>query len=271
MAETTKKIETKTVAPKGDAVKASANDGGSGQKRNDRRGGGRNDRRRSKRRRPEREPREFEQRILDLARVTRVTTGGKRMRFRCALVIGDQKGRVGFGVAKGTDVQMAIQKAFHQAKRNVMTLDLVNGTFPHRQSGKFGAADVLIMPAPKGTGLKSGGAIRMILDLAGVSDAVTKILGSKNKVNVAKATFAALNAMMVPEGIETDGAKLLKERKSKRANAGKKVVKSGDKKVAKKAPVKQPDSKKTPVKKVEEKKAPVKKSPEKETVKKEEK
>ena len=209
------------------------------------RGGDRRGRGRGPRRRQEREPREFEQRILDLARVTRVTTGGKRMRFRVALVIGDQKGRVGFGVAKGTDVQLAIQKAFHQAKRNLITLNLVNGSFPHRNLGKFGAADVLLMPAPSGTGLKSGGAVRMILELAGVSDAVSKILGSKNKINVAKATFDALQTMVVPEGTQTDAQKATSERKTRRATAAKKVVKSGaagsgsaGKPIAKKAPAK---------------------------------
>ena len=186
---------------------------------NDRRGGGRRPRRR------EREPREFEQRILDLARVTRVTKGGKRMRFRVALVIGDQKGRVGFGVAKGPDVQLAIQKAFHQAKRNVITLPLVNGTFPHRVEGKFSAAEVIVAPAPKGTGLKSGGAPRMIMELGGVSDCVTKILRGQNAVNLAKATFDAMQKMVVPEGVETDRKKVATDRKAKRTDAAKKVVK----------------------------------------------
>ncbi|HJN85359.1 MAG TPA: 30S ribosomal protein S5 [Patescibacteria group bacterium] len=252
MAETTTTEKKDAAAPAGAPAKAApakaeakvegGKPSGSGtaapKKRDDRRGGGNRRRQGGGNRRREREPREFEQKILDLARVTRVTTGGKRMRFRVALVIGDKKGRVGFGVAKGTDVQLAIQKSFHQAKRNLMTLNLVDGTFPHRQEGQFGAANVLIMPAPKGTGLKSGGAMRMILDLAGVDDAVTKILGSKNKVNVAKATFAALEAMVIPEGTLTDAENSAKLRKEKRSADAKKVVKKPEDKkkpVAKKA------------------------------------
>ncbi len=194
---------------------------GSGNARGKRSGGGRG--RRPSRR--QREPREFEQTILDLSRVTRVTKGGKRMRFRVSLVIGDKKGRVGFGVAKGADVQIAIEKAYHQAKRNVISLDLVNGSFPHRQIASFRAADVLLMPAPEGTGLKAGGAIRTILELGGVSDAVGKILRGKNKMNVAKATFKAIEMMMVPEGVDSDKSKKANERKSARESAAKKVAK----------------------------------------------
>ncbi len=189
------------------------------------RGGGGGARRRTPSRKP-REPREFEQMILDLARVTRVTKGGKRMRFRAALVIGDKKGRVGFGVAKGADVQMAIQKAYHQAKRNVVEVPLVNGTFPHREEASFGAADVLLMPAPSGTGLKVGGAVRMILELAGVNDAVGKILRGKNKLNVAKATLLAIDGMCIPHGAVTDKEKRATSRRSSREEAVRKVKKA---------------------------------------------
>ncbi len=150
---------------------------------------------RSRRRSREREPREFEQRILDLARVTRVTKGGKRMRFRVCLIIGDKKGRVGMGVAKGADVAISVEKAFSQAKKNMVTVPLKNETIPHVIRQKFGAAYILLKPAPEGTGLKSGGAVRMVLELAGVPNAVSKILGSSNKINNAKATFAALRSL----------------------------------------------------------------------------
>jgi small subunit ribosomal protein S5 len=145
--------------------------------------------------RPEREPREFEQKILELARVTRVTKGGKRMRFRASLVIGDRRGRVGFGVAKGGDVAMAVEKAFRQAKKNMVTVTLINETIPHQIDRKFAAAKVLLKPAPKGTGLKSGGPTRIVLELAGIPNAVSKLLGSKNKINNAKATFLALRGL----------------------------------------------------------------------------
>ena len=150
---------------------------------------------RGRRRDFKREPREFEQKILELARVTRVTKGGKRMRFRTCLIIGDRKGRVGMGVAKGADVQISIEKAFRKAKKNLVQIPFVNETVPHEVNMKFGAAQVLLKPAPKGTGLKSGGAVRMVLELGGVPNAVTKILGSNNKINNAKATFEALRAL----------------------------------------------------------------------------
>lgn len=149
-------------------------------------------------RRGQREPREFEQRILELARVTRVTKGGKRMRFRATLIIGDRRGRVGYGVAKGGDVSMAIEKAFRQAKKNIIRIPLKNETLPHAVRAKFAAADVLLQPAPQGTGLKSGGPTRVILELGGVPNASTKVLGAKNKINNAKATFKALGALTVP-------------------------------------------------------------------------
>ena len=162
--------------------------GGAGGGRDRRGGGGRGPR----------EPREFEQRILELARVTRVTKGGKRMRFRATLVIGDRRGRVGYGVAKGGDVSMAIEKAFRQAKKNIIRIPMKDETLPHAVRAKFAAADVLIQPAPQGTGLKSGGPTRVILELGGVPNASTKVLGAKNKINNAKATFKALSALKLP-------------------------------------------------------------------------
>lgn len=158
----------------------------------DRRHGGRGGR---KGRRPEREKSEFEQKILDLARVTRVTKGGKRMRFRTCLIIGDKKGRVGIGVAKGQDVAASVEKAFRQAKKNLITVPLKNETLPHNVEAKFGAAQIILKQAPEGTGLKSGGATRIVLELAGVPNAVSKILGSNNKINNAKATFLALKSL----------------------------------------------------------------------------
>lgn len=143
----------------------------------------------------ERVPREFEQKILDLARVTRVTAGGKRMSFRCALIIGDKKGRVGLGVAKGADVQIAIEKAYKQAKKDVIVVPLVNQTLPRPIQVKFGSAMILLKPAPVGTGLKSGGAMRMVLEFAGVPNAVSKIVNSSNKINIAKATLQAIRLL----------------------------------------------------------------------------
>jgi small subunit ribosomal protein S5 len=152
-------------------------------------------RRQTRGRRQNREKPEFDQKILDLARVTRVTAGGKRMRFRCMLVIGDRKGRVGLGIAKGADVAISVEKAFRQAKKNIINISLVDETFPHVVREKLGAAKILLKPAPRGTGLKAGGAIRVMLDLGGVPNAVGKNLGTDNKINIAKATLSALSGM----------------------------------------------------------------------------
>ena len=141
------------------------------------------------------EQKEFDQRILELARVTRVTKGGKRMRFRATVIIGDRKGRVGYGTAKGADVQQSVAKGATQAKKRLITVALQNETIPHAVLQKFAAAEVLLKPAPKGTGVKAGGAVRVVLELAGVPNAVGKILGSKNKINNTKATFFALGQL----------------------------------------------------------------------------
>lgn len=145
------------------------------------------------------EPKEYEQKILDLSRVTRVTAGGKRMSFRCTLVIGDKKGRVGLGVAKGVDVQIAIEKAYRQAKKNVLRVPMTHETIPHPIQVKFGSAMVILKPAPSGTGLKCGGAVRMVLEFAGVPNASSKILNSSNKINIAKATFEAIKQLRLPK------------------------------------------------------------------------
>lgn len=187
------------------------------------------------RRRPQREPREFEQKILELARVTRVTKGGKRMRFRTCLIIGDKKGRVGMGVAKGADVAISIEKAFRQAKKNLVTIPLVNETIPHVIEMKHGAGHVMLKPAPQGTGLKSGGAVRMVLELGGVPNAVSKILGSNNKINTAKATFEALRALRPRPGQKVEAPKKVKEDEAVKKGLGakkpaaKKTKKTDDK------------------------------------------
>lgn len=145
----------------------------------------------------EQEEKEFEQRVLDLSRVTRVTAGGKRMRFRACIAIGDKKGRVGVGVAKGADVASAIVKANRQAEKNCIKVTMRNETIPHRVDAKFGAAVIMIKPAPAGTGIKAGGVVRILLALAGVPNAVSKIFGSKNKINNARATIQALQSFKV--------------------------------------------------------------------------
>lgn len=141
------------------------------------------------------EEKEFDQKILEVARVTRVTSGGKRMKFRACIIVGDKKGRVGCAVAKGVDVTQAVAKASTKAEKNLITVPLHNETIPHEIREKFGAAVVLLKPAPKGTGVKAGGAMRSVLELAGVPNVVGKILGSKNKINNSRATLNALQKL----------------------------------------------------------------------------
>ena len=140
-----------------------------------------------------REDKEFEQKILDIARVTRVTKGGKRMRFRATVVVGDKKGRVGFGVGKGNDVTFSVNKAARDAKKRMMTIPIIKGTIPHETRAKFGASMVMLKPAPQGSGIKAGGAVRTVLELGGVPNVIGKILNGKNKINMLKATMLALS------------------------------------------------------------------------------
>ena len=144
-------------------------------------------------RRMEREREEFEQRIIDLARVTRVMAGGKRMRFRACVVIGDRRGRVAMGVAKGADVTIAINKAVAKAKKQILHVQFVHGTIAHEISEKYKAAKVLLRPAQKGKGIVAGGAMRQVFELVGVPNIVAKIQGSTNKINIVRATLAALD------------------------------------------------------------------------------
>ncbi len=140
---------------------------------------------------------EYEQKIVDIARVTRVTAGGKRMRFRACVVLGDKNGMVGYGIGKGADVTLAVAKAVTKAKKKLIKVPLTNETIPHEIKEKFGAACVLIKPAPKGTGIKAGGAPRIVFELAGIPNVVSKILGSKNKINNVKAVFNALQKLEI--------------------------------------------------------------------------
>ncbi len=142
-----------------------------------------------------REPKEFEERVLDLARVTRVTKGGKRMRFRAAVVIGDHKGRVGYGVAKGADVALSVGKAARLAKKTLITVLIEKETIPHEIREKYSSAKVMLKPAPPGTGIKAGGAMRLVLELAGVPNVVGKQLGSANKISNVKAVMKALSGL----------------------------------------------------------------------------
>lgn len=140
--------------------------------------------------------REYDQKLLDIARVVRVIAGGRRFRFRATVVIGDKKGKVGVGVAKGADVSLAVEKATSDAKKHLIKVKIIGGTIPHQVEAKFGAAKVLLKPGVKGRGIVAGGAVRVVCDLAGIENLSGKILGkTKNKLNNARATIKALEGL----------------------------------------------------------------------------
>lgn len=153
--------------------------------------------------REEQAPREFDQKVVEVTRVTRVVAGGKRMRFRALVVIGDHKGRVGMGLKKGMDVAESVNKAVNQAKKNLITLPLVNETIPHEVTMKYKASKLLLRPAKLGSGVIAGGAVRSVMELAGVKNVVSKMMGSSNKVNNIKAVFKAFQSMKSKEELES--------------------------------------------------------------------
>lgn len=142
------------------------------------------------------EPKEFQEEVLQLDRVTRVVKGGRRLRFRATVAIGDKKGRVGVGIGKASEVVTAIQKAVSRAKTNLITVKLTSGdSIPHMVRVKYKAAQLLIMPASPGTGVIAGGALRKILHLAGVKNVLSKSLGSRSGLVNAQASMKALQAL----------------------------------------------------------------------------
>lgn len=140
---------------------------------------------------------EYKEKVLDLRRVTRVVAGGKRFRFRATVIIGDERGKVGVGVAKGMDVASAVAKAKSEAKKTMLTVPLTDGrTIPHQVEAKYSAAKVIIKPTSEGHGLKAGGSVRFVLSLAGVKDATSKCLGrTPNKLTNALAAIEALKKL----------------------------------------------------------------------------
>lgn len=141
------------------------------------------------------EPKEFAESTLSIDRVTRVVKGGRRMRFRAVVVVGDRKGKVGLGTGKSGEVQGAVQKATRDAKRNMVRIPLRQSTIPHEVNIKHKSARLRILPAAPGTGIIAGGAARVILDLAGVKDVLSKRFGTKNKLVNAQATIEALKRL----------------------------------------------------------------------------
>ena len=155
----------------------------------------RRDNRRDNRRQQEEAAPEFIEKVVHLNRVSKTVKGGRVMKFSALCVVGDGKGRVGYGLGKAGEVSEAIRKGLEDAKKNIVNVTLEGTTIPHEVIGEFGAGRVLLKPAPAGTGVIAGGAVRSILELAGVSDVLSKVIGSRTAVNVVYATLDALKSM----------------------------------------------------------------------------
>lgn len=192
-----------------------------GEKRRPSRGSRRGDRREEKRD-------EFEQRILEVARVTRVMAGGKRMNFRACVAIGDKKGNVGVGLGKGADVTMAVNKAVNKAKKKMVNVPMVKETIPHEVHHKLGAAKILLKPAKQGRGVISGGVTRVIMELAGVKNVTSKTLGTNSKINNARCTIEALAKLRRSEKTDKTESDQIKKEKSVKVEAEKNLIKKAE-------------------------------------------
>jgi len=145
------------------------------------------------------EPKQFEELVINIDRVARVVKGGRRFRFKALVVVGDRKNKVGVGVAKGSDVQLAVAKATDVAKKNMITIPIVNDTIPHDNEVKYSGARVLLKPAAPGTGIIAGGVVRSIIGVTGIRNLLSKSLNSTNKVNIAYATIENLRTLVPKE------------------------------------------------------------------------
>ena len=148
-----------------------------------------------------REEKEFEERVVVINRISKTVKGGRRMRFSALVVVGDRKGRVGFGTGKANEVPDAIRKAEEAAKRNLITVPNINGTIPHEITGNFKSGSVFLRPAAKGTGIIAGGPVRAVVELAGYSDILSKSLGSRTPINMVRATVNGLAEMKSVEKV----------------------------------------------------------------------
>ena len=150
----------------------------------------------------QRQPKLYEEEVISIGRVTKVTKGGRHFRFSAVVVVGDRKGRVGLGTGKANEVPDAIKKASQAATKNVIRVSIVDErTIPHEATGVCGASKVMLKPAAKGTGVKAGGPVRSVLEMAGVKDILSKSLGSNTKINMAYATLNALKSQRTIEHV----------------------------------------------------------------------
>lgn len=193
------------------------------------------------------EKKEFEESILQIDRVTRVVKGGRRMRFRVTVIIGNRKGKVGMGIGKSGEVATSVQKAVTQAKKNLVTIPIVNETIPHEVRMKVKSSQFLMMPAVPGTGIIAGGAMRKIADLSGIKNLLAKSFGTNNKILNAQGTMKALLSLRARPELEKKGIKevtpiaAVEDTTSDKTEKPKKKEKSE----AKETPKKTEDSKKS--------------------------
>ena len=159
----------------------------------------------------EREPSEFVEKLVYLNRVSKTVKGGRVAKFSALMVVGDEKGRVGFGLGKAAEVPEAIRKGIEDAKKNMITVSLSGTTIPHEVIGKFGAGRVLMKPAAPGTGVIAGGPVRAVMEAIGIKDIRTKCLRSNNPQNVVSATFQGLKALRTPEEVARVRGKSVEE------------------------------------------------------------
>lgn len=147
------------------------------------------------------EEKEFEERVVVVNRVTKVVKGGRRFRFAALVVVGDHKGRVGYGTGKAQEVPEAIKKAVEDAKKNIIYVPIVKTSIPHAITGVAGAGQVFLKPAPAGTGIIAGGPVRNVVELAGIQDIFSKSQGSSTPINIIRATFEGLKNLRTAEQI----------------------------------------------------------------------
>jgi len=153
----------------------------------------------------------FQEEVISIRRVTKVVKGGKNFRFSASVVVGDKNGQVGLGKGKAREVPLAIKKAVADAKKNLVKVPIINETIPYFKVGSYGASKVVMRPASPGTGVIAGGSVRVIMELAGVKNILTKILKSKNSITVARATMDGLQKLRSPESFASKRGKTKEE------------------------------------------------------------